>query len=57
MGIADKEALFTELDRLGKLQVLESISEDQRIGEATELDARIVFDWRFRNDAGRGEQG
>ena len=50
LALLDKEALFTELDRLGKLQALESISEDQKIGEATELDTRVVFDWRFRND-------
>ena len=50
LALLNKEALFTELDRLGKLQVLESISENQQIGEATELDTRVVFDWRFRNE-------
>ena len=45
----DKQAMYTELDRLRQLDVIADVEEGMDVSEALLLDTKLVRDWRFRN--------
>ena len=45
----DKQAMFTELERLRKLDVIGDVQEGVDVEQALHLDTKLVRDWRYRS--------
>eukprot|EP00435_Cladocopium_sp_Y103_P025443 s995_g6.t1 len=48
LAYLDKQAMYTELDRLRKLEVIGDVQAGVDVTQALHLDTKLVRDWRFR---------
>eukprot|EP00435_Cladocopium_sp_Y103_P023304 s2901_g5.t1 len=48
LAFLDKQAMFTELERLRKLEVICDVQAGVDVAQALHLDTKLVRDWRFR---------
>ena len=48
LSCLDKTAMFTELERLKKLEVIGEVDPEADLSQAVHLDTKLVRDWRFR---------
>ena len=55
LAYLDKQAMFAELERPGKLEVIYDVQPGVEVGAALPQDTKLVWDWRFRQGPWPGE--
>ena len=48
LAYLDKQAMYAELERLRRLEVISGVQAEVDVSEAMRLDTKLVRDWRFR---------